>query len=159
MPGFEPEETEIAKRRRQARHAPLSSRRCFLRWLWFSCLICCLWVGCARSELTAVSGVVSLDDRPLQEGTIHFAPADGKAPSQAAMIQDGKFSTQLHRTAYKVEIHATKLVDTGVKLDERGPGGGPTAVELLPPRYNIQTELTLNVTAPTHAAHFDLKSR
>lgn len=128
------------------------------RLLQFS-MACCLLLGCGGSSLTAISGVVSLDGQPLKEGLIHFVPADGKAPSQAAMIQEGKFRTQLYRTNYKVDIHATKLVDTGAKLDEKGPGGGPTAVELLPARYNTQTELSLDVTAPTNDARFDLKSR
>jgi len=115
--------------------------------------------GCNKSDLNSVSGVVTLDGQPLKEGTIQFAPVDGKAPSQAAVIQDGKFATELHRTNYKVEIHATKFVDTGAKLDEKGPGGGPVAVELLPPRYNAQSELTLKVDGPRGDAGFNLKSK
>ena len=41
----------------------------------------------------------------------------------------------------------------------KGPGGGPRMEELLPPRYNVQSELTLNVTGPTRAANFELKSK
>jgi hypothetical protein len=118
-----------------------------------------LLTGCGGSGLTPVSGLVSLDGQPLKEGTIHFAPLDGQAPSDAAEIHEGQFTAQLHRTKYKVEIHATKLIDTGAKLDEKGPGGGPTAVELLPSRYNTQSELTLTVAVPTSDARFDLKSR
>jgi hypothetical protein len=119
----------------------------------------CFLPGCTTAALTPVSGLVSLDGQPLKDGTIHFVPLDGKVPSEAAMIEGGRFSVQLHRTRYKVEIHATKLIDTGAKLDEKGPGGGPTAVELLPQRYNVQSELALNVTGPTNDARFDLKSR
>jgi hypothetical protein len=130
----------------------------FLCFLLFSFLLF-LVAGCGHSNLNTVSGVVALDGQPLKEGTIQFAPADGKAPSQAAVIQDGKFSTQLHRTSYKVEIHATKFVDTGAKLDEKGPGGGPIAVELLPARYNVQSELTLTIEGPRSDVRFDLKSK
>jgi len=115
--------------------------------------------GCGGSELATVSGTVTLDGQPLKEGSMRFVPADGKAPTEAAMIHDGKFTAQLQRTNYKVEIHATKLVDSGVKLDEKGPGGGPTAVELLPQRYNVQSELKLTVTGPARDARFDLTSR
>ena len=31
--------------------------------------------------------------------------------------------------------------------------------ELLPPRYNVQSELTLKITGPARAANFDLKSK
>src|SRR5205814_6718966 len=120
---------------------------------------CYVLAGCGGPGLTAVSGVVSLDGQPLKEGSIHFAPADGKAPSQAAMIGEGKFSTQLHRTNYKVQIFAPKPAKVIAKLDEKGPGGGPTVEELLPPRYNFQSELTLNVANPTTAANFELRSK
>jgi hypothetical protein len=115
--------------------------------------------GCGESKLTSVGGTVTLDGQPLNEGSMRFVPSDGNAPTEAAMIKAGKFSTQLQRTSYKVEIHATKFIDTGVKLDEKGPGGGPTAVELLPARYHVNSELTLNITGPTSNARFDLKSR
>jgi hypothetical protein len=119
----------------------------------------CFFIGCGASQLTDVGGAVTVDGQPLTDGAIQFAPTDGKAPSQAAVIQGGKFSTQLHRTNYRVEIHATKLIDTGVKLDEKGPGGGPKATELLPARYNIQSELKLNVSGPRSDVRFDLKSK
>jgi hypothetical protein len=139
-------------------HERHSLRLCFLCYLLFNSFLFAI-AGCNKSDLEAVSGVVTLDGQSLKDGTIQFAPTDGKAPSQAAVIHDGKFSTKLQRTNYRVEIHATKLVDTGAKLDEKGPGGGPTAVELLPARYNVQSELTLKVDGPRSDARFELKSK
>jgi|tagenome__1003787_1003787.scaffolds.fasta_scaffold20614511_2 hypothetical protein len=158
MQNLEQEATEITETRFVRRHANV---RCLLRCLCYLLFNCLLFLspGCTSSNLPSISGIVTLDGQPLKEGTIQFAPTDGKAPSQAAVIQDGKFSTQLHRTNYKVEIHATKLIDTGAKLDEKGPGGGPKAVELLPARYNVQTELTLQVDGPRSDANFELKSK
>lgn len=134
------------------------SLRC-LCYLLFNCLVCCPFSGCGGSNLAPVSGTVTFDGQPLKEASIRFVPADGKAPTEAAMIRDGKFGAQLQRTTYKVQINASKLVDTGAKLDEKGPGGGPTAVEILPARYNVQSELTLSVTGPIRDARFELKSR
>jgi hypothetical protein len=122
-------------------------------------LFCCFLAGCGGSNLTAVSGTVTLDGQPLKEGSMHFAAADGQAPTQGAVIADGKFKTELHRTNYKVQIFAPKPSKVVAKLDENGPGGGPRVEELLPPRYNFQSELTLNVTAPTTTANFDLRSK
>jgi|SRR5262245_48811484 len=116
-------------------------------------------VGCSRSGLTPVGGVVIVDEQPLAEGTIHFAPADGKSPSQAAVIREGKYGTELARTKYKVQIFAPKPSKVVAKLDENGPGGGPRMEEMLPPRYNVQSELTLSVTGPTRSASFELKSK
>jgi len=118
-----------------------------------------LLVGCGGSGLTPVGGVVTLDGQPLAEGTIHFAPADGQAPTQAAVIREGKYGTELQRTNYKVQIFAPKPAKVVAKLDENGPGGGPRMEELLPQRYNTQSELTLTVTGSTKAANFDLRSK
>ena len=116
-------------------------------------------VGCVGSGLAPVAGTVMVDGQPLAEGTMHFAPADGSGPSQAAVIRDGKYTAELVRTNYKVQIFAPKAAKVVAKLDENGPGGGPRMEELLPPRYNVQSELTLNVTGPTRAANFELKSK
>ena len=116
-------------------------------------------VGCSGSGLTPVGGVVTVDEQPLGAGTIHFAPADGQSQSQAAVIREGKYGTALARTNYKVQIFAPKASKVVAKLDENGPGGGPRMEEMLPPRYNVQSELTLSVSGPTKAANFDLKSK
>ena len=122
-------------------------------------LICCLTLGCNTTALTPVGGKVTLDGQALAEGTIHFAPVDGQAPSQAAVIKDGGYQTELQRTNYKVQIYSPKPAKLAAKLDENGPGGGPRVEELLPPRYNIQSELKLNVTGATNAANFELRSK
>jgi len=152
------EETEKTEGEAVNNQRPSLSDLRFLGYLLFECLLSFV-IGCGSSDGTGVSGTVTLDGQPLKDGTIQFAPTDGKAPSQAAVIHDGKFSTKLQQTNYRVEIHATKLVDTGAKLDEKGPGGGPTAVELLPARYNVQSELTLKVDGPRSDARFELKSK
>jgi len=81
------------------------------------------------------------------------------APTRAAVIKAGDFSTELHNTNYKVQIFAPKPSKVIAKLDENGPGGGPRVEELLPPRYNIQSELLLDVNGPTKSAKFELRSR
>jgi hypothetical protein len=155
MRRFEQEETEITESTRHQNAAQVLYFLCCLCFLLFNCLLS----SCGGSHLTAVSGIVSLDGQPLKEGSMHFAAVDGQAPTQAAMIADGRFSTELHRTNYKVQIFAPKPSKVVAKLDENGPGGGPRVEELLPPRYNVQTELTLNVTGPTTTANFELRSK
>src|SRR4051794_8249164 len=81
--------------------------------------------GCSASKLSPVAGHVTLDGQPLAEGTIHFAPAKGEVSTQAAIVKDGNFSTELHNTDYKVQVFAPKPSKIVAKLDENGPGGGP----------------------------------
>jgi hypothetical protein len=114
--------------------------------------------GCEGTDLTPVSGTVTVDGQPIQQGSIQFAPVDGKAPSEAAAIEGGKFSASLRRTNYRVQIFAPKVTKLA-KTDEKGPSDASIVEELLPPRYNVRSELTLNVTAPKDDVRFDLKGK
>ena len=122
-------------------------------------LLCCPWVaiaGCGRLSQTPVSGVVTVDSQPLVSGTIQIAPLGGETPSQAAMIKDGKFETELYKTKYKVQIFAPQTSETPSNIDAKGPGSGPPTKEILPPRYNIDSKLELNVIGPTSDVTFEL---
>lgn len=48
--------------------------------------------GCGRSGGVTVSGTVTFDGRPVEEGYITLSPADGKGPSAGGPIKEGKFS-------------------------------------------------------------------
>jgi len=48
--------------------------------------------GCAKSGGVTVSGTVTFDGRPVEEGYITLSPADGKGPSAGGPIKEGKFS-------------------------------------------------------------------
>jgi hypothetical protein len=106
-----------------------------------------------------VSGEVTVDGQPLASGVMQFLPEAGDAPSEASRVADGKFSAKLQRTKYAVQIYAPREAKTAAKLDENGPGGGPTMEETLPPRYNLRSELKLDVTGPKNDVRFELKSR
>jgi hypothetical protein len=115
--------------------------------------------GCASDEQPVVSGTVTVDGQPLAEGTMHFSPLAGGASSAGTRIKGGQFSVPLERAKYKVQIFAPKASKVEAKLDANGPGGGPTMEETLPPRYNVQSELTLDVTGPKSDVRYDLKGR
>lgn len=118
-----------------------------------------LLAGCGGTSATTVSGTVELDGQPLGTGTIQFAAADGQAPSQAAMIVDGRFQTELQRTEYQVQIFSPRPSKVAGKIDPNVPGGEPTVEERLPPRYNFRSELKLKVTGPMSDASFKLQSK
>ena len=115
--------------------------------------------GCQQESLAVISGDVTVDGQPLAKGVIQFLPDAGDAPSEAARIADGKFSAKLQRTKYSVQIYAPREAKMVAKLDENGPGGGPTMEETLPPRYNVRSELKLEVPGPKGDVRFDLKGR
>lgn len=105
----------------------------------------------------AVSGIVTLDEVPLEEGSISFEPMDGGRTSSGGVIRNGRYviarDQGLPPGKYRVEIHAVKP-GTGMK---RPPGGGigsetgTPAVELIPPGWNQRSEHFVEVTASSSA--------
>jgi len=106
-----------------------------------------LWaVGCGDNKTTLVKGVISYCDEPLQIGAIRFYPEDVNVQSTGGVINNGKYSVRVFRGPMKVritcpkEIGKTKLYDDRPDSPER-----PVLTELLPPKYNVRTELRLDV--------------
>jgi len=132
----------------------------------FAVLLVLSVFGCAQGTKTVpVSGVVTLDSKPLAEANLTFQPAtEGKiagAGSFAFTDANGAYSL---RTAdsdqpgavvgkHRVEI---RLV---VPSYDGDPAKRPPA-KTLPAKYNNQTELQFDVPAGgTDKANFDLKSK
>ena len=67
--------------------------------------------GCGRSDgLTEISGTVSYDGQPVKKGTITFLPADGKGPTAATLIADGKYSVKVAPGKKLVKIEGYKVI-------------------------------------------------
>lgn len=112
-----------------------------------------------------VSGTVKLDGEPIAKGEIIFKDFAGKEKASAGPIKDGKFSFPSTFGKKKVEISAQKEVKSN-KKHIGGIPGDPISdtnpsnemVEMFPPKYNTQTELTVEVDAQNTTFPFDLKS-
>ncbi len=100
--------------------------------------------GCAGpSDRVVLRGDVSFDGKPVQIGTIRFAPIDGaKGSVTIAPIENGKYVADNHEGVpygtHRVEISAFDL--TGF---EPGPGKQPK--QLIPSKYNEESALTVKV--------------
>ena len=109
--------------------------------------------GCSRGpKLYPVRGEVTIDGQPVPEGNILLIPTDGKTGPEPGWIREGKYDLKATAGKKKVEISASKILPGGA----RGAGGEPVPEEYLPPRYNLQTELTAEVE-PTGKNVFDFK--
>ncbi len=93
-------------------------------------------VGCGDSSGLArrypVSGTVTYNGKPLQRGTISFAPADGKGRAAGGTITDGRYSLTTHDPddgalpgKYKVGILAKEADSSKVDLKIKKLRGGP----------------------------------
>jgi hypothetical protein len=131
----------------------------------------CLWLpliaGCGPGNplgRVAVAGKIALDGVPLSNGNIRFMQEKSGGVSTGAVIAaDGTYQVDaqhgLPPGKYRVEIYSG---DDTHKVEISVPTGGmpPPAVERIPEKYNIKTELTIDVTAGgVQRFNFDLKSK
>jgi len=89
----------------------------------------------SSSHLAAVSGTVTVDDKPVEMGTIHFQPTGGAAaPAAGAAVTDGKFELTpkvgLTPGEYSVALQAFRKTGRIMNDPQRGkvPETTPVAV-------------------------------
>ena len=95
----------------------------------------------------AVSGKVTFEGKPLEKGQIEFYPVGKESNQAGALIKDGTYAIAaaqgLAPGTYRVAISFMK---GGLTAEEREAGKKPTrAVEQIPAKYNLKTELTAEV--------------
>ncbi len=123
--------------------------------LTLSLLAALTTIGCGKSGpvRSDVTGSVTLDGQPLEEGEVLFIPADGVGPSDACPIIDGEFNGEVTPGSKRVEINATK--DTG----KAAPDGLPDYQNLVPAQYNRESKLTAEIgESDGSPMTFELKS-
>jgi hypothetical protein len=110
-------------------------------------------VGCKPKDglqRVLVTGKVTFQDQPVEAGQIRFNPISGtRGPITIAQIVAGEYTTDV-TNGVPAGQHQVKI--TGYDGEEyeakrnRGPGSEPPK-QLLPEKYNENTELTLEVVA------------
>jgi len=129
------------------------------------CLLLCLsWQlslpGCARGPATGtVNGEVSLDGQPLTKGHVEFSPVDGQGQTGGALIEEGGFSAEIPVAKMKVAIHSPKVVGKRKAYDTPESPWEDEVAEAIPARYNLHSDLTLDVQPGTQAVRYELKSK
>jgi hypothetical protein len=114
--------------------------------------------GCSkpgRPGYHTVTGRVTFDGQPLENGFVQFVPVDSKTSPESGRIAKGLYRMESKAGKMTVHILSTRL--TG-KMD---PVMG-TAIEemFIPQRYNSKSELTAEVVADkANAIDFSLTSQ
>ena len=110
-------------------------------------LLATVFAGCAKKEAppgdptTAVTGTVTLDGAPLEEGRILFIETDSEPRREyLAMIVNGRFEATAPPGTRRVEIRAYEKPETPTA--EAG-----TYPQILPDRYNEDSELSAELKA------------
>ena len=131
-------------------------------WLRFALLMvmAAVMAGCGRSkpprQMQPVTGSVTLDGKPLQEGEIYFKKtAAGEV--DILPVANGQFQGEVGVGTRRVEIYAYHEKEV-VPM----PGEPPekTRENYIPARYNVQSKLTAQI-APGDSAplKFEVTSR
>ncbi len=124
-----------------------------------------LW-GCGGGSdsppLGTVSGVVTLDDKPLANAEVTFQPDKGRA-SVGQTDSDGNYTLAYTGSANGALIGSHRVVITSAVeafSDESGEGKDREArPEILPPNYNTKTTLDAEVKAGANSIDFPLSSK
>jgi hypothetical protein len=141
-----------------------------MRLLFCGCLL--FLVGCkGGGQEFPVSGIVTLDDKPVPDATVRFYPDEGTDPTSSGYAQtgtDGKFvitsgqgKKGLVAGKYKVTVSKGKAVKAGDPEEGAGAVVEGDIKDEFPPFYSspAQTVLSYSVTGDGKPIEIKLDSK
>ena len=130
-----------------------------LRWLTIGALLSVI-AGCnSQPTQGTLDGKVTLDGAPLKSGLIRFVPIDGQTPTADATITDGAFSATVPPGEKRVEITSPQVTGQRKAYDTPDSPTVDVVHELLPTKYNVNSELVFTVEAGSQTPEFPLQSK
>jgi len=123
-------------------------------------LVSAALTGCGRSDgLLTISGTVSLDGNPVQDGSVSLMPVDGKGIAGGGTIAGGKYTAESSPGEMAVQIYAHEQVEKPNPTPEEVERGlHIDTKQLLPAVYNQQSRLRITVSPDNLTHHFELTS-
>jgi len=130
---------------------------CTAVWL----LAAALLGGCGRAEPAKgfVSGVVTLDGKPLERGSVLFVSADNTLPSSSGEIKDGAYRAEVYVGPMNVQVLSPRVVGKRKLYDTPDSPVRDVTEESIPAKYNTHTELTYEVKPGEQEKNFVLTSK
>lgn len=96
--------------------------------------------GCdSRPKLYKVTGTVTWQGKPVENGRISLIAEDGKTTPAAAPIVDGKFELTATAGPKKVEVYNQRVTGFSKEMQQE------TRTNDIPPAYNAETKLRFEV--------------
>lgn len=117
--------------------------------------------GCGQPR-TVVTGVVTLDGKPIEKGILTFTPERRDAPTATAVTdRNGVYSLEVSAVPFRVTIVAQRVV--GQTKNDVNPNGPPMDVveDVVPGRYGDPATTTLRTEPAARrrtVANFELSS-
>lgn len=123
-------------------------------------LLAAALAGCSSKPAGGtVKGTVTLDGQPLTAGQILFIAVDQATPSAEGTITSGQFEALVPPGEKRVEIRAPKVTGKKKMYDTPDSPTVDVIAELLPAKYNVNSELKLTVDGSVQEQKFDLQSK
>lgn len=144
------------------------------RWILMAVsILSMLQVGCSSSdqpELGQVTGIVSLDGKPLTGVAVVFQPANGR-PARGTTNAEGKYELTYIRQTKGTKVGPNRVEiapsEEGVETDDveagddeiqQVPQQSKSGKPVVPERYNVRSELNVNVKSGQNTIDFQLES-
>ncbi len=113
--------------------------------------------GCSRSgpALGEVSGNVTLDGQPLPDAQLSFMPTKGGRTAMAQTDEEGNYTL-----IYSMKAYGGEVGENLVRVNKsEAPKPEANAVEVIPARYNEQSELKFEIKPGSNTYDLDLQSK
>ena len=119
-----------------------------------------LLAGCSDDRAAEVTGTVTVDGKPVDEGTISFIPDNGKGGTGGGPIKEGRYTaTKVSTGTAKVQIRVPKVVGSKKAYDAPNSPVHDVKVESLPGKYNETTELRFEVHSGKNEKNWELSTK
>ncbi len=118
-----------------------------------------LMAGCGKPTNGVVTGTITVDGAPAKSGSIAFFPVNRKSSTAGAEIVDGQYTANVPLGTAKVEIRVPKVVGQKKLYDTPDSPVQKILAESLPPKFNDETELTLDVEPGENLRDFPLTTK
>ena len=113
--------------------------------------------GC--SSTATVRGTVTLDDKPVEDGSIKFESVDGSTSTAGGDIKNGRYSVPVPICKMKVSIYWSKVVGTTPLYDTPDSPTRPVTAPMIPKKYNEETTLEFDVVPGVNEKDWALRSQ
>ena len=130
-----------------------------LKWpaLLAVALICSACSGQGAQGI--VEGQATYNGQALKEGLIRFVPVGGDSQTADAAIVDGKYSATVPVGEFRVEITSSKVVGKSKMYDMPNSPAVDVVEQIIPTRFNVNSELRVTVKKGKIEKNFDLSDK
>ena len=118
-----------------------------------------MMAGCDNPKEAEVAGTVTVDGAPAKDGSIAFIPVDGMSRTAGAPIADGAYQARVPIGNMQVQIRVPKVVGQRKLYATPDSPTQPILVEVLPPKFNNESELKLMVKPGMNRQDYQLETK